>query len=434
MRPVARLKVLPVVISALALGAVQPAAAAVSHHKAAKPAKAEASGAPVQIELVQHLGPQQAAALQEIVDRFNAGSRDKLVVSDRAWDKGELPTMMILGDDEDDRFLAGKARYKPLYQVMKEGGEPLKGPRVPAFINPVSVDAKGQLRALPVGLSTPVIYYNREVFAKAGLNPDNPPRTWMELQDAIGHMVDAGERCPYTVSQPARVMIENTSSWHNEPVENDSSKQRSLSINGMLQIKHIAMMASWYRSSYLRIFGHGEEAEQRFASGECAIVAAPSASWPALRKEAKFDIGVSSLPYHDDVPGAPQNTVADGPALWVANGKDRADYKVVARFIKFWLSPENQIAWQRGSGYLPLSKEGLLATNSDLLAPDLSNIRVAVAELTHRPTTSSSRAVTEMSNPHVRSVINEELDAVWADTKPAKAALDDAVARLRGFN
>ena len=52
---------------------------------------------------------------------------------------------------------------------------------------------------------------------------------------------------------------------------------------------------------------------------------------------AKFDVGMASLPYHDDIPGAPQNTLADGPALWVAAGKKPEEYKVIAKFVSFLL-------------------------------------------------------------------------------------------------
>ena len=297
------------------------------------------------------------------------------------------------------------------------------------------VDAKGRLLALPIGLSTPVLYLNRDALRKAGINPDTPQvGTWLDLQDTLGKLVDAGHECPYTVAEPGRVMIENLSAWHNEPVASMRGKDAVASFNGMFQVKHIALMASWSRSRYLHVFGQHAEAERRFASGDCAVIAAPSASWADFRRAGKVDVGVMRLPYHDDFPGAPQNTLADGPALWAAAGRKPHEYKAVARFISFWLQPQNQVAWQRQTGYLPLNRAGLLASSSELLGDDLANVQVAVAQLTHKPVTPVSAAQPVVERQRVRRILDEELAGVWADQKAAKEALDNAVARAQLAN
>ena len=204
--------------------------------------------------------------------------------------------------------------------------------------------------------------------------------------------------------------------------------RETFAFNGLLQIKHVAMMASWHRARYLRTFNHEGEAEQRFASGECAVIAAPSASWPEYRKKG-LDVGVAQLPYHDDVQGAPQNTLADGPAMWVAAGKAPADYKVVARFVRHLLEPRNQVAWQRASGYLPLNQAGVYAARSDSLGADLENVQVAIQQLVGRPATPTSSASPLFAQSRVRRIVDEELEQVWSDVNPAKLALDNAVAR-----
>ena len=70
-----------------------------------------------------------------------------------------------------------------------------------------------------------------------------------------------------------------------------------------------------------------------------------SPQWPTLRRQAGFEVGVATLPYHEEYYGAPQNTLADGPAMWVGAGKKAADYKAVAQFIDYWLTPDQQGRW-----------------------------------------------------------------------------------------
>ena len=408
------------VISIFSVGVLSPAA-----HAAPAAATAEQ-----QIQLYHGLPPARAAALVDIVDRFNAQEKGiKVVLSDKDWHTGS-PHLLILEGEDEDNFVAGTPRYKALHVLMKEAGVPLQTLRPPAMMTRTPVDAKGRLLALPVGLSTPVLFLNRNALRQAGINPEAATvGTRFELQETLGRLADTGHTCPYTVSEPGRVMVENLSAWHNEPVATAHGKTMAPSFNGMFQVKHVAMMASWARARYLHMFDQRNEAEQRFAAGECAVIAAPSASWAEFRRQGKVDVAVMRLPYHEDFPGAPQNTIADGPALWAAAGKKPAEYKAVARFISFWLQPENQVAWQRETGYLPLNRAGLLASRSELLGDDLENVRVAVDQLTNKPTTADSAAQPVVERESVRRILDEELAGVWSDQKAAKEALDNAVTR-----
>jgi sn-glycerol 3-phosphate transport system substrate-binding protein len=387
-----------------------------------------------QIELFQRLPAEGAASLKTLIERFNAQNKEyQVVLSEQGWKSTSAPHLMILEGDDEEHFLAGKPRFKPLYSVMKEAGSALQTLRPPAMMTRTPVDSKGQLLALPIGLSTPVLFLNRDALRRAGMNPETTSvATWFDLQTVLGRLADSGHTCPYTVAEPGRVMVENLSAWHNEPVTSMRGKVSSPSFNGMFQIKHVAMMASWYRARYLQVFERGNEAEEHFASGDCAVIAAPSNSWADFRSKGKIDVGVTRLPYYDDFPGAPQNTLADGPAMWVAAGKKPAEYKGVAKFVSFWLQPENQVIWQRETGYLPLNRAGLLASRSELLGDDLENIKVAVGQLTNKPVTGDSAAQPVVGRAKVRRIIDEELSGVWADRKAAKEALDNAVVRAAG--
>jgi sn-glycerol 3-phosphate transport system substrate-binding protein len=386
-----------------------------------------------QIELFHRLPDAKAEALKGLVERFNAQSKDVQVVLSAADWRTTAPHLLILEGDDEDAFVAGKPRFKPLHVLMKESGTPLQTLRPPAMMTRTPVDAKGQLLALPVGLSTPVLFLNRDALRRAGMNPDTTrTNTWFELQETLGRLADSGHTCPYTVSEPGRVMVENLSAWHNEPVSRLQGKVTVPSFNGIFQVKHVAMMASWTRARYLHVFPQQAEAEQRFASGDCAVIAAPSASWADFRRAGKVDVAVSRLPYYEDFPGAPQNTVADGPALWAAAGKKPVEYKAVARFVSFWLQADNQVAWQRETGYLPLNRAGLLASRSELLGDDLENVRVAVDQLSNKPATAQSSAQPVVERQSVRRILDEELAGVWADEKAAKEALDNAVMRAQG--
>ena len=417
-------------VAVLAALAMPAAAAAGKKAKAAPPAKAAAAvAAPaqvVQIELYQNLPPARARALNDLVDRFNAQSKAyQVMLVDSDWRTGK-PHLLILDGEDEEAFLAGKARYKPLAALMKEAGVALQTVKPQAMVTRRPVGANGQLLALPVGLNTPVLYFNRAALERVGIDPNTRLSTWASLQGELGKLATNGSTCPLTVAEPARVLVENESAWNDMPV----LKGKQAVFNGLFHVKYIAQMASWYRAGLLKVFKDRAEAEQRFAKGECALLIGPSDAWADFRQQSGLKAGVTRLPYVDDAMGAPQNTLADGASLWAVAGKKSAEYKGVASFVSFWLQPDNQVTWQRDAGYLPLSRAGILASESTLLGDELENIKVGIGQLTNRPVTPNSVVQPAIERASARRVIDEELNDVWADRKGAKAALDSAVSRL----
>ncbi len=382
-----------------------------------------AKAGPVSLELSHHLDEVQAERLEPLVEGFNKQNKDIEVRLVRRVE-GDAPRQInLVTRDEYSRFMASKARFKPLHQVMREAKVPFDSSKLAPELRDSLVDAKGQLFALPVAFSTPVLYINKTAFREAGLDPESPPKTWADTQDAAGKLVAAGSQCPYTTSWPAWILIDNISAWNGADV-NDA--KGNLTFNGLLQIKHVAMMASWYKSKYFAYFGRRDEADRRFANGECGMLTSSSALYSKLSESGKLDVGVSSLPYHDDVRGAPQNTLADGASLWVAGGLKPAETKAVAKFVNYVLGPEVQIGLTLAGGFLPMTSVARTAAGSKLLKANLDGLQIAYDQLKGKTAAPTVR-VSQMES--VRRVVEEELESVWANRKPAKEALDHAVQR-----
>ena len=405
-----------IVICGLAL-ATQATAAA----KRAAVAKAPAE--PVAIELSHSLDEERAERLEPLIARFN-GSQDDVHITLARRVEGDAPKAInLVTTQEYERFMDNKAKFKPLFDVMREGKQSLDAGKLSPELRGSLSDRKGRLFALPLAYSTPVLYVNKDAFREAGLNPDQPPKTWFEVQQAAGKLADAGSRCPYTTSWPAWIQLDNMSAWNGADVADAKGR---VAFNGMIQIKHIAMLSSWYKSKYFSYFGRRDEADRRFASGECAMLTSSSSLFPSLIRNKSLNIGVSALPYHDDIRGAPQNTLADGASLWIANGLKPAETRGVAKFISYVLGPEIQIELTVAGGFLPMTPVARAAAASKLLAADLAGLNVAYAELQGKASAPVVR-VAQVESLH--AIVDEELETVWANRKPAKQALDDAVER-----
>lgn len=400
-------------------------ACSVAQAKPAKAVKQAAAPAPAvsnEFELAHNLGPVGEDRLQAVVDRFNkeSGSTLKLV----RLEKGARPAAINLVRRYDmGDILSQPKQFVPLHEMMAKAGVPLNVGELSGDLKAGVMDAKGRLVALPVVYSTPVLFYNKNAFRKAKLNPEQPPKTWFEMQGMLDKLQDAGYACPYTSSWPVWVHVDNVSSVSGVPATNDKGQ---LVFNGLPQVKHLAMMATWTKANYFKLFGRRDEASAKFHEGECAMITTDSREHTDFRDAKGVELGVAPLPYHDDVYGGRQSTLADGASLWIGAGRPAAQYAQVAKFVSFILSPEMQVEMVRVYGGLPLTAAARAAARSKLLQDGDKTLEIAYASLNGN---GSKPAMRVANIDPVRIITNEELESVWDDKKPAKAALDAAVHR-----
>jgi sn-glycerol 3-phosphate transport system substrate-binding protein len=147
----------------------------------AAPFSSLSAAAPTEIDLSHQLDEERAERLEKLVERFNTRQKDYQVKVVRRV-QGDAPRdLNLVTREEQASFVAAKAAFKPLSQVMKEANLPFDGSKLAAELRVGLSDARGDLVALPIGLSTPVLFINKAAFRKAGLDPDKPPKTWAEV-------------------------------------------------------------------------------------------------------------------------------------------------------------------------------------------------------------------------------------------------------------
>jgi sn-glycerol 3-phosphate transport system substrate-binding protein len=326
---------------------------------------------------------------------------------------------------------AGKA-IKPVYQLMAEAGEPFDPKAyIPAVAGYYSTSS-GQMMSFPFNSSTTVFYYNRDAFKKAGLDPAQAPTTWPAVIAAAAKLKAAGEKCAYTTGWPSWVQYENLNAWHNQAFATKKNGfdglDARLLINNPLQLRHLTNLVEWSNKGYFTYGGRTNEAEAKFYSGECAMLTSSSAAYANIKRNAKFDFTISTLPYYNDVEGAPQNTIIGGASLWVMGGKKADEYKGVAKFLTFLSKPELQAEWHQETGYLPITMAAYELTKKSGFYDKNPGLDVSVQQMIVK-TTDKSRGVRLGNAPQVRMVIEEELEGALAGKKSPKAALDDSVKR-----
>jgi sn-glycerol 3-phosphate transport system substrate-binding protein len=295
--------------------------------------------------------------------------------------------------------------------------------------------------SMPFNSSTPVLWWNKEAFKKAGLDPEAPPKTWPEVGEFAKKIVAAGYPCGFSTAWQSWVHLENFSAWHDVPFgtkENGfAGTDTEFTFNSPLHVKHIQQMADWQKDKIFVYGGRRNLGNAKFIGGECGMYTESSAGYGGFKAGAKFEFGASNLPYWPDAKGAPQNTIIGGSSLWAMGGHSAAENKATAAFFRFLSLPMVQAYWHANTGYVPITNGAYDLMKKLKFYEDNPGRDIPVLQMSAKAPTSNSKGLRFGNFNQVRGIIYEELEAIWAGKKTAQQGLDDAVnrgnAELRKF-
>jgi sn-glycerol 3-phosphate transport system substrate-binding protein len=327
---------------------------------------------------------------------------------------------------------AGGAIY-PVYQLMRDQGEPFDPKAYLPAVAGYYTDMAGNMLSYPFNSSTPILYYNKELFRAAGLNENVPPATWPEVEKAGRQLRASGVRCGFTSHWPSWVHIENFSALHNIQLATRSNGMAGLdaelTINNPLITRHIAALAEWQKEKIFDYGGRATEAEPKFPSGECAMFIGSSGLRGDIIASARFPVGYGMLPYWPDTAGAPQNSIIGGATFWVLRNRPEDEYKGVAKLFTFLSQPKIQAAWHQSTGYLPITAAAYDLTRSQGFYERNPGTSISIKQITLKLPTENSKGLRLGSFVLIRDVIEDEIEQTLAGKKTAASALDSAVRR-----
>jgi sn-glycerol 3-phosphate transport system substrate-binding protein len=349
-----------------------------------------------------------------------------------AFRAGNAPHVLQVFEVGTASMMAAKGAIVPVTQVMKMGGGGFDPSVYVPAVSGYYTAPNGEMLSLPFNSSTTVLHYNRDAFKAAGLNPDAPPKTWPELVGVAAKLKASGHKCPFTTSWQSWTQLESFSAWHNVEFATQrngfNGLDTRLAITSPLHVRHIENLANMAQQGLFVYKGRNNAADATFVSGECAMTTGSSALYGAVKRNARFQGGISTLPYYPEVQGAPQNTVIGGASLWVMAGKKPEEYKGVAEFFKYLSDAQVQAKSHQETGYLPITTGAFKITEDSGFYKANPGTDVSVNQMI-RKVTDKSRGIRLGNFVQIRTILDEELEQVWAGKKSAKQGLEDAKRR-----
>jgi sn-glycerol 3-phosphate transport system substrate-binding protein len=327
-------------------------------------------------------------------------------------------------------MMAAKGAVKPVYQLMAETNEKFDPNIYIPTVKGYYTTSDGKMLSMPFNSSTSVMYYNKDAFRKAGLDPEKAPATWPEFFAAARKLKASGMEGGYTTNWISWIQLENFSAWHDVPFGTKSNGfdglDTSLVFNTPLQVKHFEQM---YKDSKDKVFIYGgreNKANPLFISGQVGMHFESIGGYGNMKANCKFDFGVARLPYYADVRGAPQNSIIGGASLWVLNGKSKAEYQAVADFFSFISTAEMQSYWHRETGYCPVTTAAYELTKSTGFYKDNPGHEIAIKQLLNKEPTANTKGI-RFGN---FNIIREIEDQVWEDILADKISVKDGLDKM----
>lgn len=370
----------------------------------------------------------------KVIPAYKGSYPDTLNAGIAAFRAGSAPHILQVFEVGTATMMAARGAIKPVQDVMKDAGETFDPTAyLPAIAGYYST-VKGDMLSFPFNSSSAVMWFNKDAFRKAGLNPDAPPKTWPDVFDAAKKLKLAGSAtCGFSSAWITWLNIEQLSAWHNAPIGTKANGMdgfdTELRINAPLQVRHLQNLVDLQKDKTFDYSGRTNTGEGRFTSGECPIFLTSSAFFGNVKANAKFEWANAPMPYYPDVAGAPQNSIIGGASLWVMGGKPAAEYAGVAKFFTFLSDVDRQVKLHTESGYLPITKAAYAKVKATDFYKQNPALETPLLQLNNKEPTENSRGLRFGNMVQMRDIWAEEIESALNGQKPAKAALDAAVER-----
>jgi sn-glycerol 3-phosphate transport system substrate-binding protein len=283
----------------------------------------------------------------------------------------------------------------------------------------------GKTWGVPFQRSTIVLYWNKDLFKEAGLDPDKAPKTWQEQlefaqkltkRDASGNVTQWGIQIPSSgfpywlfqglATQAGAILMnpEGTKTNFNSP-EVVEALQYWVDLSNKHKVQPPGIV-EWGTTP------------RDFFERKVAMMWTTTGNLTNVRTNAKFPFGVGMLPAHKR-PGSPTG----GGNFYISKKAAPAQQQAAFEFIKWITTPERAAQWSIDTGYVAVRPEAYKTPAMEKYASEFPPAAVARDQLEF--------AVAELStheNQRVTKALNDGLQAALTGTKQPKQALDEAQA------
>ncbi len=405
---------------------------------------------PIKVMFWHSMGGEPGKAIDKMVADFNEQRDDILVeaVYQGSYDESLNKLRASLGTNDGptivqvyeigSRFMIDSQMIQPIQKFIDADGYDLTQleENILAYYT-----FDGELYSMPFNSSNPILYYNKDMFKEAGLDPEKPPQTYEEVETYARMLTKDGQ---YGVSFALYgwFMEQFHANAGADYVDHGNGRhalaETSL-VNGEVGVR---TMEWWKRmvdeGIALNLGRKTSDTKAAFAAGQVAMTLDSTAGLRGYVDAVggKFEVGTGFLP---KLEGAEDGgVIIGGASLWMLNNRSEAEQQAAWEFMKFLAEPEQQAYWHVNTGYFPITKA---AYDLDLVkenAKQFPQFQTAVDQLHASKQSTATQGAVMGVFPEARQIVETAMEEIVNGARSAEEAMqhaaDEITQRIRDYN
>lgn len=379
--------------------------------------------------------------LEAIVDKFNDQSDSVHVdaIYQGSYDDSLTKLRAIGGSDEapsivqvfeiGTKYMSESGFITPMQELIDEDEDFDISMLEPNILSYYEID--DELYSMPFNTSNAVMFYNKDMFEEAGLDPENPPNSYSEMTEAAEKLSDGDRTYGFTMAtigwfveqllaNQGALYLDNDNGRGGEATEALVNSEEGLAIFEWLNEMNEAGTFTNYGSDW-------DDPRGPFFAGQVGMYLDSTANTAEVIKNSDFEVGTAYLPTADGID--PQGVIVGGASLWVTNQVSEEEQEAAWEFIKFSTNADVQAEWAAGTGYFPITPAAYDEQVLKDVYEEFPQYTTAVDQLEATESgPATNGALTEVL-PEARKIIETALGEMYEGKDPAEA-LDDAAEKI----
>lgn len=282
----------------------------------------------------------------------------------------------------------------------------------------------GKVCAVPYGISTPILYYNKNILDKAGIDVSKPPKTWEELYEMAkkaqkdGNINNSADFWGFEVKDVPWLFKTMLNQNENTVINVDANNKITPAFGDDKAVE----VATWWKKMVddkVMPAAQHANAEKTFLAGNAAFIVSSSNRISKWITEKTVSAGAFPMPYFKK-----QSVALGGNVLVLFNKDEKAD-NASWELIKFLVDAQNQTEFALQTGYLPIRKSGLELDVAKKALAENPMFKIAFDQMSYSWSYWHFEQMGTMD-----SILADTMEKIEKNTMSPKDALTDAVKQL----
>lgn len=307
----------------------------------------------------------------------------------------------------------------------------------PAVLAYYQLDNK--LYGMPFNTSSSILYYNKDAFKAAGLDPEKPPRTFDEVTEFAKKLTkrDGGTVTQYGFHQAIYGwLFEQYMAVSGGYYVDNGNGRDARATKAVYNDDKGKAILDWWKAGvdggYFGNFGRvTNDSAAAFDAGKSAMYVESTARLRGHINNAqgKFEVGTGFYPRPANAPKEGGNIIG-GAAVYILKSRPEPEQRAAWEFVKYITSPAVQAQWQADTGYYPMRRAAYNEAVSKEWVGKYPQFNTAIEQIRATPNNRITQGAVFGVFPQARQRIETAIEQLLLGQSDSKTALDQAAAEI----